>query len=138
MARVAASFGQVHLAIQRGESVSDAVWNEWLASLQQDPDGRLRLLVESHGGGPNAKQRKQFVDAMRGRDLRIAVLTDSPISRGMVTAVSWLGQPLRSFRVAQLAEAIAWLDLTPSEGEQLRVELAKLRRQMPRAAAAGR
>ena len=55
------------------------------------PDMKPRVLVQSHGGPLSPKQRQALneLTAPFAKVARIAVLTDSAVARGVVTAMSW-------------------------------------------------
>jgi hypothetical protein len=84
-------------------------------------------LVETRGGGPDAKQRRALAEAMRNEDTRVAVLTDSFVARGILTALAWLGLPQRGFALQDLRAAGSYLELTPHELSHAASELERLR-----------
>jgi hypothetical protein len=57
----------------------------------------------------NSVQRKKGADIARDRNIKIAVVLDNAITRGLVTAFSWLGIPMKSYRPENLDEAIDYL-----------------------------
>ena len=77
---------------------------------------RFKQLVISDGGGPNAAQRKAWVELGKQfgsvSDMRVAIVSNSIAVRGIVTAFHWLGAPQRSFSPDQLEGAFAHLDLS--------------------------
>lgn len=127
MALVCTSIGCLHVTVQSEAEISAEEWKSWLTQITRAGDDRLRLLIESHGGAPNAAQRREFVEKVRYADTRIAVVTDSALARGVVTALAWLGQPLRAFTLGELAQALDYLALTRDEAESARRELMRLR-----------
>lgn len=90
-----------------------------------------RAVVISLGGGPSAKQRKQLMDVSGGRAAKIpcAIMTESAVVRGITTAISWFVPEVRSFRLDELEEALAYLRITTPVAEvkkvidELRLEL---------------
>lgn len=112
------------IAVHDTSPPTDEQWARWIALCtgQGEP---LRVLVESHGGAPHAKQRKALNDALTGRAMRSAVLTDSIVARGVVTALAWLGIPLRAFPLGDYKSAGDYLGLSQHEltvvVEQLRI-----------------
>lgn len=106
---------RLYLAVLCGHAPTDDEWNRWIAlGVRREPFVK-RVLVEAHGGGPTVKQRM----AMRGTDLsknaRIAILTESTLARGIVTAVSWFGVSLRAFPIDGHELAAQFLELTVDE-----------------------
>lgn len=67
------------------------------------------------GAAPNAKQRHMLASHLQQRELtplvRIAVLTDSVVVRGAMTAFGWIMPTanLRAFDLADIAGGLRWL-----------------------------
>jgi hypothetical protein len=89
-----------------------------------------RFLVETRGGGPDAKQRKVLAEAMKGEDTRVAVMTDSLLARGILTALAWLGLPQRGFAMDDLRAAGPYLELSSEELRHAADELPRLRSEL--------
>ena len=89
-----------------------------------------RALVESHNSGPNAAQRKAITDAMRDVDVRVAVMTNSTVVRGIVTALAWLGTRQQAFPLHGERAAAKYLELTPDEFELALEQMPRLRREV--------
>jgi hypothetical protein len=78
--------------------------------------GLKALLVYSLGGSPSATQRTEMTRSLRSRlnVHRTAVVTSSPLVRGVVTAINWFVRPeLRSpaFAPNELDAAFDYLHL---------------------------
>ena len=121
--------GRVCVAVLREAPPSAVEWTAWLGLLAAHKGLPVRVLVETHSG-PSAAQRKALADALRGEDVRFAILTDSLIVRGIVTALAWLGLPHHAFAPDQRVQAYNYLDLNPSEREQVETELSRLKLQL--------
>jgi hypothetical protein len=117
---------RVCLAVLYAKPPSDEEWAAWLALLRTRAGQDARILVETHSG-PNAAQRSALVEATRDLDVRFAILTDSIIVRGIVTALAWLGVPHRAFGTDQHLPAAKYLELTGEELERVHSELPRLR-----------
>ncbi len=109
---------------------SDADWGAWLARLRT-PDFDKLLLSSTSETGPNSKQRRLVADLWKssGRAMpRAAKLTSSPVTRGALTALSWLlpNLPMRAFSPEDLTGALHWLgtSVSPSEVSALLLDLA--------------
>jgi hypothetical protein len=94
-----------------------------------DP-AQVRSLVITDGGAPTPAQRKDFVDILQGRQYRMAVLTDSIMVRGVVTAVSWFTTGTRAFPRAALDQAFLHLDIPPRLHDRIRAEIVVLQREL--------
>jgi len=76
--------------------------------------GRLPkyIIAVTEGGGPNAAQRQQLVNVLpKGfRPERMAVCSSSMVTRGILTALAWLGlDGTKSFQFDELYEAWSWV-----------------------------
>jgi hypothetical protein len=120
---------RVYVTVLCGVPPTDEEWDRWIELILRRKGHDVRVLVEAHDTGPDAKQRKTISDALKGEDLRAAVMTESTIARGIVTALAWLGVPQRAFGVNQYAQAANYLELTHAELEQILEVLPRLRRE---------
>jgi hypothetical protein len=118
---------RLYLSVLHGAAPTDPEWDRWITMSLARVGLDQRVIVESHNGGPNAKQRKSLADAMRSEDVRVAVLTGSTVVRGIVTALAWLGIPLRAFPMDAHRQAAKYLELTPAELDRALAELPRLR-----------
>lgn len=82
---------------------------------------RVRSLVISDGGSPNAGQRIQIVrDLHEGQPTRVGVVTlalSNPVKRGLATAMSWVNPSIRFFQPARFQDALAYLELSDQRSE---------------------
>jgi hypothetical protein len=119
--------GRMLVAVQSTVPPTDAEWQSWL-QLCADHRGAIRALVEAHGNsGPNAMQRKQLAEVVATLDVRTAILTNSLVTRGVVTAIAWFGIALRAFPLGGYAAASTYLQLSEPEIEEALSTLAELR-----------
>lgn len=117
--------GATVVTVHTRQPPSDAEWGAYVADILalNDP-AQYRVLVYSEGGGPNARQRSQLSEALRGAQTRTAIVTGSVAMRGIGTIVSWFNNQLKVFGPGDLGKALGYLSL--SHDEQVRV-LALLR-----------
>lgn len=80
-------------------------WREYLEMLQ---DERVRISMALVRGSVtiSANQRGEAAEALKKRGLPVVVLTDSRFTRGMLTALSWLGAKIRGFSWADIDKAL--------------------------------
>jgi hypothetical protein len=93
---------------------------------------RLRMLVISDGGAPDAKQRAELTELWAGRTLKLAIVvpsTKDPVKLGAITALSWLNPAVGVFNAPLMLEALRHLDLA-GELESLWPELMSLQRRL--------
>ncbi len=104
-------------------SPSDAEWDAVLGLTR----GATGSLVYTSGGVPNSAQRKRASE--QGLlALRAALMTDSPIARGVVTALSWLGADTRAFDPEETQAALGFLNVPEAEHRELLSHLERMKR----------
>ena len=109
---------------------TDEEWQRWLRLVGADAGNELRTLIEVYGAiGPSAGQRRQLAAVRSPNEMRAAVLTDSLRVRGIVTAVSWLGAPVRAFDAGHYRAAATYLELSDDELATGLEVLVRLRRE---------
>jgi hypothetical protein len=126
MAMAMWGFDRVCVAVQLSTPPTEREWIDWVALLRERKGTALRVLVETQSG-PNAAQRKALAQATRNEDVRFAVLTNSILVRGIITALAWLGVPHQGFATGQHRQAADYLGLTGAELERVLHELPRLR-----------
>jgi hypothetical protein len=75
----------------------------------------------------NSAQRKLAADTVRSKNVPVAIVSDQALTRGVVTAASWLGANIRAFSWSQLREATLFLDIHPPLQDKVIDALMKLR-----------
>jgi len=104
-------------------TAKDPPMDEWLkameitraAKLARGDGSRIRSLVISDGGAPNATQRGQLDDAFDNKPHKLVVVTialSNPIKRGIATAISWINPAFRAVSPAQVDIGLTHLDLS--------------------------
>ncbi|MBX7195973.1 MAG: hypothetical protein K1X94_28215 [Sandaracinaceae bacterium] len=94
----------------------DDEWRDWVRTVLEFKGGHPRICVRTHGGGPNAKQRQVIAHSSIekfGRPASTAVVTDSVVIRGMITAFHWLvpSGDIRAFAPQALPDALDHLSV---------------------------
>lgn len=91
---------------------------EWAAYCELAADlhrrnGYVHTLVSTPGAAPNASQRNLYKEKVPPN--KVAVVTDSALSRAAVTAMSWFNSNLKAFHANQFNEALAHLEVVNAE-----------------------
>jgi len=98
--------------------ISNDVWNRFLEAISENNTEYVLTLAL---GSPSltATQRKAAADLLKRKSIPAAVVTESPLVRGIVTAVSWLGAKTKSFSWKDLDQAVEYCGVmgTPAESE---------------------
>ena len=114
------------------DAATDADWNAMLDRMVANDYPLLRVLVSADGGSPNAAQRQRLADRIGKRPQRGAILTESAVVRGAITAIRWFNPSIdtRAFSPKAFDEAAAFLDVPTSERAALRGAIDRMRRQL--------
>jgi hypothetical protein len=95
--------------------VQDPEQSEWERSLAYvEPllkkDVLQGVLVRSFGGGPTPYQRRQIIEVFKGKDMPVANVSDSAVTRAITTALSWFYRgSMRSYSPRDLRKAALYL-----------------------------
>ena len=123
--------GHILVFVHASEAPSDAEWDEALVLFRAVPDvARIRALVFSSGGAPDARQRARLHTVLGKTKATIAVLTPSALARAAGTAIAWFVPGLRIFDPDDVERALDHLDAARPERPGLTRALAELRREM--------
>jgi hypothetical protein len=99
----------VFVAHRKGRMV-DADFGQFLDDVL--PRSAIRRVVVRAGeGAPRADHRAALSRWYQASSVRGAVLTDSIIARGGVTALSWFGLTIRAFAPQQLEQALDYVEI---------------------------
>ncbi|MEM9456989.1 MAG: hypothetical protein AAGF11_22620 [Myxococcota bacterium] len=109
-----------------GYSIADSLWDDFLSTLKNN---ELRHCFSLTIGSAPVKptQRKSAAEVLSENDIPATVLTDNRLTRGILTAVSWLGANVRSFSWDELDTAMEVADVPTQYREDVRKIAAEYR-----------
>lgn len=125
----AARVGDLWIYVGPDRPLDDATWREYLDLCAQEVKRNgpyPGILVWAPRHGPTAHQRRimteQYGAALRlDRQRRFALITESALVRGIMTALSWVasGTKMNAFAPSDVDAAFAWLaeEIRFDEGE---------------------
>ena len=93
------------LAVKSDAAPLDEDFEQVTSDLAAQPQ-LMAIVVRPRGSPPGARQRASMQELISKRSLRMAVLTDSKVLRGVCTALRWFGLPVESFCDANLEDAL--------------------------------
>lgn len=104
-------------------------WEDSMMVFQQHQGRTTGVLVFTEGGAPNPSQRKQFAERYdKASAIPIAVVSDSALARGAITAFRWLGLvAMEAFAPGDLDKALEHSKAEPAARARIRAELTRLR-----------
>lgn len=121
--------GDVLVAVHGKDAPSDQDWSAYLnlAKAMLEYTDQPRVLVYSLGGSPSTTQRRELHEINEGSASRVAVMVDSRMARGAVTALSWFNPSIKAFDLRQIDLAMAHLELRENQLDVVRSALDRLR-----------
>jgi hypothetical protein len=126
--------GPVFVEVHSGQAPTDADWAAFIAAARKAlSQGCKRVLVVTDGGTPNAKQRVVLNDLAREFSVTVAVLSDAPATRGVVTVLSWFNPLIRSFAFKDgsgIYDALKHLKVEGFLAARLLLELREMQREL--------
>jgi hypothetical protein len=116
MLRVRA-IGNVIVLRENVDPPADQDWDGFLdlLILNRENFDRLKILVVTDGGGPNAAQRKRLENALDGRGVHVAIVTDSAKARFITSIVRFINKRHRGFAMAEIRQAYEHLGMSWQE-----------------------
>jgi hypothetical protein len=126
---------EINLAVNSSQDPSDDEWNAYIAAVTAKIEGgadvtKMRTLVFSDGGGPNAAQRALINEGLAGRPTRVALVSSSLAVRGVTTALRWFNPQIKSFSPSDVTSAFRFLDLGPADYPWVWKEVQSLAREL--------
>jgi hypothetical protein len=86
---------------------SDEEWNDHVQRLARTRTSLRGVMVFTAGGGPTSKQRERLRSAVPSSIPPTAIMTDSPLVRGIITSINWfVNNPLSAFHPDDLQGAL--------------------------------
>ncbi len=110
---------EVIVSLHAREPPSTTEWLEYVRTCREALVRRphdVRGLVLSDGGAPSSMQRAALNDALGGRHVPVAVVSESVIVRSIVTALGWFNSDIKSFAPIMFQRALAHLGI-PDEAD---------------------
>jgi hypothetical protein len=104
------------VGVHTSEAPNDDDWAAWIAATRRalERTGSVRVLVYSLGGGTTSKQRSEVNELFKDRPQRVAVMLNSRLARGAVTALSWFNPQIKAFDLEQFEDACVHLSIEGS------------------------
>ena len=123
--------GRFCVAIHTKAAPSDQEWDSFLAEIAAaNTLPNLCTLVFTDGGAPSAAQRKRLSEALKGRDIPIAVHSHALIPRFVNASIALFNKSIRSYTPEEFPLAIEYLHITEAERKLLHLEFDKSLKEM--------
>lgn len=125
--------GNVLVAVHTAAPPDDQEWEAYVQFGKKLPPTCRRTLVISKGGGPNAKQRKYANDEFLNHvTLTVAVVNDSTMVRGIVTAMGWFNSLIKPFPNTDqgIQDALKYLNVQGKDVGLVVTEVQKMKAEL--------
>jgi hypothetical protein len=120
--------GRLLVAVHGFKSPTNLEWQRFLNEGTAHGMGpHLRILIISHGGGPDGDQRKRLGQVIGAAPAPTVVMTGSALVRGITSAMTFFNPHMKAVNIYDTELAFEHLGLTPEErskAQQLRRELS--------------
>ncbi|WP_181197792.1 STAS/SEC14 domain-containing protein [Enhygromyxa salina] len=119
----------VHLAVHGPDDPDATDWEGYLGAARKilETYETPRVLVYTLGGGPSGTQRSMLNKINEGLSPRVAVMLESRMARGTVTALSWFNPSIKAFSLTEIDKALAHLELTGDVAGRVKRQLDRLK-----------
>lgn len=118
------------------EDPADPEWDGYVQALRRFREAtgeELGVLVVTEGGRPNTVQRTDMnaaFDLGDGTRVPTAVVAESRMARGVVTALGWFNPGIKAFHPDELEAALEHLGVPPRDRAEVRRTVDALREEL--------
>ena len=123
----------VLLAVHAKTPPDDEDWEAYVQFCKKLPSNCRKTVVLTRGGGPNSKQRRRLqTEFLNSVEMKVAVVTDATMVRGIVTALGWFNPLIRAFAAHEanhnsgVWEAMDYLGVDRPSAERIVRELVRM------------
>lgn len=114
-----AILGDLLIAFARSGTVAPERFDQYLDAIRKREPKSI-LSISEGTAHVTSVQRKAAAELVKDKNIRIAVVLDSAVTRGFITALSWLGVGIKSFGPGAEKEALDYLEVSEDKlGEAL-------------------
>jgi hypothetical protein len=131
--------GNIIIVVHNREPPENDAWNDYLEAtlaagrIYGNDLSNVRHLVVTEGGGPNSAQRKAVDTAsqeMNGKNSPVAVISASPMIRGIVTVFNWFNLNMRVFSLQEADKAFQFIGVLPRDITKIWYEVKVLQAEL--------
>jgi hypothetical protein len=123
--------GSLVILLQGTDTPTTAEWNECIKLVAATTDlNSTKVLVITHGGGPNLAQRQTLEGVLRGTTVCSAVVSDSMKVRFIVATVALFSSKISTFTMSEIEKAYRFLGLMPDQVQLAKRAVAEMRQEL--------
>jgi hypothetical protein len=109
------------ILVHSATAPTDKEWGHYIDFLKQQRTAQTKIIVVTEGGSPGASQRAKLTELFGKVGVPTAVMTESAVARGVVTALSWFyAGKLGAFPTARMDEALIHIGAPVGFAEDIR------------------
>jgi hypothetical protein len=117
--------GNLHVIVVGEKDPAPSDWDAYIHAIQASMKAgaeprQLRTLVFSDGGGPNSAQRKAVANLLNGQATPVAIVSNSAVMRGIMTALAWFNPLARAYAPGEIGDALAFLGVPERSFDSIR------------------
>ncbi|MGC4120072.1 MAG: hypothetical protein QM765_36930 [Myxococcales bacterium] len=117
--------------VHNSNAPADAEWGAYIEEVKKERDpSKFVTLVFTDGGSPTHAQRAALNLALGYTSTPTAVLSDSGVVRGVVSALNFFNNQIRTFAPNALKQAFDHLRMSPELRQRTQEELKRLGEQI--------
>ncbi len=119
------------VAANNNQPFVEAEWRHLVDNIKRCGEGgkQVNVLVHASGSGPNRAQRTDLNTLTETMPIRIAVVTDSKVSRAAIKGVSWLAKvDVRGFSPEDSVAAYSYLEVPDEAVPEIEEALVVLKK----------
>jgi hypothetical protein len=117
----------VVLVVHSDRDGDDREWDQCIELMATRRSELLGVLVFTPGPGPASDKRARIAKLNEDLPVPIAVCSSSRLARGIVTALSWFGVPIKAFDANRTDLAMAFLKIPEASRASIRSEFESLK-----------
>jgi hypothetical protein len=127
------------VSLHTRQAPNDDEWKEYLnlagrLLVEQMGSDKIGGLSLSDGGAPSMKQRNALNLLLQRRHVGVAIVSDSIVVRGVVTALHWFNRDISVFAASAMGKAVQRVGVPTARHAELFTILRKMQGRLPRVA----
>lgn len=119
--------GKLAIAVNNTKPPTEEDWWKLIDEMKKLDIEETCFMALTEGGAPNAAQRRLLNEVLQGKSRPTAIVSQSSLVRGVVTALGWFNSRIKVYSPTELDEALRWLGLSQVEAYMARAEIRTLR-----------
>ena len=123
-------FGDLMILVHTAHAPNETEWKEYIEAVRASDLDKLKTLVFTDGGAPNAAQRKSVNEVLDGKTSPGAIVSHSMLVRGVVSALSWFNPKIKAFSPENTDAAFRYLGLPDEQAPAVWTVVHRLREKL--------